>query len=96
MNDNNQQTDGRNGQEQPQPAAGAVSAGHGAPGNADGAVHASGVPATEELSTAASQPTAAADAAASRTAPATAPGPAVPPGAPMTGTGNSRASGPPA
>ena len=85
MNDNNQQTDGRNGQEQPQPAAGAVSAGHGAPGNADGAVHASGVPATEELSTAASQPTAAADAAASRTAPATAPGPAVPPGAPMTG-----------
>ena len=46
MNDNNQQTDGRNGQEQPQPAAGAVSAGHGAPGNADGAVHASGVPAT--------------------------------------------------
>ena len=60
MNDNNQQTDGRNGQEQPQPAAGAVSAGHGAPGNADGAVHASGVPATEELSTAASQPTAAA------------------------------------
>ena len=85
VNDNNQQTDGRNGQKQPQPAAGAVSAGHGAPGNADGAVHASGVPATEELSTAASQPTAAADAAASRTAPATAPGPAVPPGAPMTG-----------